>query len=180
MLTGAVIPRPIALVTTISPGGVVNAAPFSQFVIVAIDPGLLGISIGPRQEGPKDTLTNIHLSGEFVINMVAEDWAETVQACSEDYPPETSEVEFLGLKTLPSTIVAPPRLAGSRIQFECRLERILTFGTAPNHFIVGKVVLMHVCEGLVEDYKIDPVAYAPLARIGGRNFMRLGAIISVE
>ena len=66
LLTGAVIPRPIAFVTTLGPDGIVNAAPFSQFVILAVDPGLLGVSIGPRDGGRKDTLVNIEASREFV------------------------------------------------------------------------------------------------------------------
>src|SRR5690606_24669035 len=98
ILTGAVVPRPIAFVTTLGPSGVVNAAPFSQFVIVAVDPGLLGISIGPRDEGTKDTLENIRDKGEFVINMVPGHWAEVVQTASGEHPRHVSEAELLGLK----------------------------------------------------------------------------------
>jgi flavin reductase (DIM6/NTAB) family NADH-FMN oxidoreductase RutF len=177
ILTGAVIPRPIAFVTTIGPNGGINAAPFSQFVIIAVDPGLLGISIGPRPAGPKDTLVNIKAAGEFVINMVPEGWAETVQQSSEEYPAEVSEVEELGLACVSSVRVRPPRLASSPVQFECRLERIVEVGSAPNHFVIGEVVMMHVARGLSSDCKIDPKAYAPLARIGGRNYVRLGEII---
>jgi flavin reductase (DIM6/NTAB) family NADH-FMN oxidoreductase RutF len=179
MLTGAVIPRPIAFVTTIGPNGAINAAPFSQFVIIAVDPGLLGISIGPRPAGPKDTLVNIQATGEFVINMVPESWAEAVQQSSEEYPAEVSEVEELGLACIPSVQVRPPRLASSPVHFECRLERIIELGSAPNHFVVGEVVMMHVARGLSSDCKIDPEAYAPLARIGGRNYVRFGEIIRV-
>lgn len=179
LLTGAVVPRPIAFVTTVAPNGGINAAPFSQFVIVAVDPGLLGISIGPRPGGPKDTLKNIERTGEFVINMVPDGWAETVQRSSEDYPAHISEVELLGLATEPSVHVRPPRLAMSQVQFECRLERIVQFGSAPNHFVVGEVVLMHVAAGLSVNCKIDARAYAPLARIGGRNYVRFGEIVSV-
>ncbi len=179
LLTGAVVPRPIAFVTTIAENGGVNAAPFSQFVIVAVDPGLLGISIGPRPGGPKDTLVNIERTGEFVINMVPETWAEAVQQASEAHAPDVSEVELLGLATVPSVCVRPPRLAGARIQFECKLERIVDFGSAPNRFVVGEVALMHVANGLMREFKIDAAAYAPLARIGGRNYVRFGEIIAV-
>jgi flavin reductase (DIM6/NTAB) family NADH-FMN oxidoreductase RutF len=179
LLTGAVVPRPIAFVTSVAPNGGINAAPFSQFVIVAVDPGLLGISIGPRPGVPKDTLENIKRTGEFVINMVPDGAAETVQRSSEDYPAHLSEVELLGLATEPSVHVGPPRLAMSQVQFECKLERIVQFGSAPNHFVVGEVVLMHVAQGLCSDSKIDPRAYAPLARIGGRNYVRFGEIVSV-
>jgi flavin reductase (DIM6/NTAB) family NADH-FMN oxidoreductase RutF len=179
LLTGAVIPRPIAFVTSLGADGVVNAAPFSQFVILAVDPGLLGVSVGPRPGGPKDTLVNIEATHEFVINMVPEGWEQAVQLASMDHPPEISEARLLGLETMPSHHVRPPRLAGSKIQFECRLEQILHFGDAPNSLIVGKVLAMHIRSGLTTDCKIDPKAYSPIARIGGRNYVRLGDIVEV-
>src|ERR1700761_6279618 len=107
ILTGAVIPRPIAFVTSVGKHGVVNAAPFSQFVILAVDPGLLGFSIGPRtsDSGTKDTLVNVSETGEFVINMVPEGWEEIVQQASAEYPPHVSEVDVLRLNTIASTKV---------------------------------------------------------------------------
>ncbi len=179
ILTGAIVPRPIAFVTTRAASGKVNGAPYSQFVIVAVDPGLLGISIGPRQDGRKDTLENIERTGEFVINMVPDDWAEIVQAASVEHPPDVSEVEMLGLDLIPSVCVEPPRLAGSDIQFECRTHQICQFGNAPNYFVIGAVEQMHVRQGLVQNHKIDPQLYRPLARIGGRNYVKSGAIIAV-
>jgi len=179
LLTGAVIPRPIAFVTSIGPNGIVNAAPFSQFVILAVDPGLLGVSIGPRPGGPKDTLVNVEASREFVINMVPEGWEQRVQDASADHAPDVSEVDLLGFETMPSLHVKPPRLLGSKIQFECRLQQILHFGDAPNSLIVGQVVAMHIRSGLATDCKIDPKAYSPIARIGGRNYVRLGDIVEV-
>jgi len=179
MLTGSVIPRPVALVTTVSPSGRINAAPFSQFVIIAVDPGILGISIGPRPGGPKDTLVNIQRTGEFVINMVSDEWADTVQQCSDEFPADVSEVDTLNLGTVPSLCVQPPRIAGAKVQFECKLERIVEFGSAPNHFVAGEVVRMHVAQGLVTDCRVDAAAFAPLARIGGRNYVRIGEVISV-
>lgn len=177
MLTGAVIPRPIAFVTTVNANGIVNAAPFSQFVIVAVDPGLLAISIGPRPGSLKDTLLNIQANGEFVINMVPEGWENVVQQCGTDQAADVSEVDELGLATMPSVHVKPPRLADSKIQFECKLERIIELGDAPNHFVIGRVALMHVQQGLANNCKIDPKSYAPVARIGGRNYVRLGDIV---
>jgi len=179
ILTGAVIPRPIAFVTSLSPNGVVNAAPFSQFVILAVDPGLLGFSVGPRPDGPhpKDTLANVSASREFVINMVPEGWEGVVQQASDDHPADVSEVDLLGFKTVASTRIETPRLLGSKIQFECVLEQIVNFGDAPNHLVVGRVVAMHVKSGLTQDCKIDPKAYSPIARIGGRNYVRLGDVV---
>lgn len=179
ILTGAVIPRPIAFVTSLGPNGIVNAAPFSQFVILAVDPGLLGFSVGPRPGGPepKDTLVNVKAAGEFVINMVPEGWEGVVQKASDEHPADVSEVDLLGFKTMASTHVRTPRLLGSKIQFECTLDQIVNFGDAPNHLVVGRVVAMHVQSGLTKDCKIDPKAYSPIARIGGRNYVRLGDVV---
>lgn len=181
ILTGAIIPRPIAFVTSIGKHGVVNAAPFSQFVILAVDPGMLGFSVGPRtgDPNPKDTLANVSEAGEFVINMVPEGWENIVQQASAEHPPYVSEVDLLGLDMIASTKVKAPRLAGSNIQFECTLDQIINFGDAPNHFVVGRVVAMHVKAGLLNGDKIDPEAYAPIARIGGRNYVRLGEIVKI-
>jgi len=180
ILTGAVVPRPIAFVTTLGPSGVVNAAPFSQFVIVAVDPGLLGISVGPREEGTKDTLENIRDTGEFVINMVPAHWADIVQAASEEHPREVSEVELLGMDLVPSDIINPPRLAECDVQFECRTHRICEFGDAPNHFVIGEVVRMHVREGLSANSKIDQTLYRPLSRIGGRTYATISDVKMVQ
>jgi flavin reductase (DIM6/NTAB) family NADH-FMN oxidoreductase RutF len=177
LFTGAVIPRPIALVTTVGAQGQVNAAPFSQFIIVAVDPGLLGISIGPDPRGHKDTLVNIRRDGEFVINTVPGHLAAIVQQCGEDMPPEVSEIKATGLGLLGSVHVRPPRVAQSRVQFECRVERILEVGNGPNHFVIGEVLLVHVENGLHEDCRVDARRLDPLARIGGRNYARLGDII---
>jgi flavin reductase (DIM6/NTAB) family NADH-FMN oxidoreductase RutF len=177
LFTGTVIPRPIALVTSLGAQGQVNAAPFSQFIIVAVDPGLLGISIGPDPRGHKDTLVNIRREKEFVINTVPGQLAEIVQRCGEDMPPEVSEIEVTGLDLLPSVHVSAPRVAQSRVQFECRLERILEVGNGPNHFVIGEVLLVHIENGLHQDCRVDARRLDPLARIGGRNYSRLGDII---
>ena len=131
LLTGSVIPRPIAFVTTLNADGGINAAPFSQFIIIAADPGLLGFSIGP---GParraKDTLVNVRRTGEFVINTVPEELAVAVQMCADNEVPGENELDLAGLTTVPSEKVAPPRVAQTLIQFECGLERIVEFGNA--------------------------------------------------
>ncbi|MBE0616184.1 MAG: flavin reductase family protein [Burkholderiales bacterium] len=177
LFTGTVIPRPIALVTTLGELGQVNAAPFSQFVIVAVDPGMLGFSIGPGPRGDKDTLVNVRREREFVINTVTSPLAQIVQHCGEDMPPDVSEVEVTGLGVLPSVHVRAPRIAQSRVQFECRLERIVEVGSAPNHFVIGEVLLVHIEKGLHEDCRIDTRRYDPIGRLGGRNYSRLGDII---
>jgi flavin reductase (DIM6/NTAB) family NADH-FMN oxidoreductase RutF len=180
LLTGAVIPRPIAWVTSISPSGGVNLAPFSQFLVLTVDPALLAFSVGPGDTGRiKDTYANIETTREFVVNIVPEGAEELVQKSSEDVPRDVSEAELLDVTLIDSVKIAAPRLAMSPIQFECRLHQVVEIGDAPNHLVVGEVVLMHARQGLVTNYKIDLASYRPAARIGGRNYVRIGDVISL-
>jgi len=178
-LTGSVIPRPIAFVTTLNEDGTVNAAPFSEFVIVATSPGILGFSSGTGISGTKDTVVNIRRTGEFVINTVPEHLAIPVQECAEELPRNVSEIDKVNLKLLPSEKISVPRVAESRIQFECTVNTILEFGTKPNSFVIGNIQLVHAQAGLVRDSKIDPREYKPLGRIGGRRYVKLGEFIDV-
>jgi len=131
----------------------------------------------PIARGDKDTLVNIRREREFVINTVPAGLEHLVQRCGEDMPPEVSEIEATGLDLLPSVHVRAPRVAQSRVQFECRLERIIEVGNGPNHFVIGEVLLVHVEHGLHEDCRIDARRYDPMARIGGRNYVSLGEIV---
>lgn len=121
LLGGLVVPRPIALVTSHSPEGRVNAAPFSFFNVFAEEPPLvvLGLGISPRG-GAKDTTLNIRDTGEFVVNLVDEPIAEAMNLCAIDFPPEISEVEVAGFDLIPSDGVAPPRIGQAPVGLECR------------------------------------------------------------
>ena len=176
LLNGAVIPRPIAFVSTLNEDGGVNAAPFSAFMIASVEEGYLAFSIGPSPQ-PKTTLLNIRRSGEYVINTVPEALAQQVQICGERHPSEVRRFELAGLSTIASERVGPPRVAESKIQFECKLHSILSFGQS--HMIIGSIVLMHAREGVVRDGKIDPLNYGPLGRIAGRNYCNVRGLISV-
>jgi flavin reductase (DIM6/NTAB) family NADH-FMN oxidoreductase RutF len=100
-MMGTVIPLPIALVTSLSSDGVLNAAPFSQFVVVSVTPPLLGFVAHEAEHGLKDTVRNILESEEYVINTVTEPMAAQVQVCSKSFPPSVSEVAEVGFHTLP-------------------------------------------------------------------------------
>jgi len=102
-MMGTVIPRPIALVTSLSRDGVLNAAPFSQFVVISVTPPLLGFGAHEGEHGLKDKVLNVIESGEYVINTVAEPTAKQVQICSENFPPSVSEVAGVGFHTLPAS-----------------------------------------------------------------------------
>jgi flavin reductase (DIM6/NTAB) family NADH-FMN oxidoreductase RutF len=174
LLGGLVVPRPIALVTTQSQDGRVNAAPFSFFNVFAEEPPLvvLGIGIGPLG-GAKDTTVNIRERGEFVINLVDEPIAEAMNLCAIDFPPKISEIEVAGLDLAPSDEVAPPRIAQAPVNLECR--RYVTLEVARKRYLViGEVLVVHVRDGLVDaaTLRVDRDAYAPIGRLFGGGYVR--------
>jgi flavin reductase (DIM6/NTAB) family NADH-FMN oxidoreductase RutF len=176
LLSGSVIPRPIALVSTLNSDGTVNAAPFSSFMIVSVEAGYLAFSVGPSEK-PKRTLDNIERTQEFVINTVSQDLAHKVQLCGEEQEAGVVKIELAGLTAIPSEKIKPARIAESKIQFECRLHAILAF--AESRLIVGEIMIMHARSGLVRDGKIDVVEYGPLGRIAGRAYCTIRDLISV-
>ncbi len=169
-LTATVVPRPIALVTSQGSSGVLNAAPYSQFIIIAASPALLGIVAGQTADGDKDTMRNIRETGEYVINTVSEDMADQVQLCAHPFPADVSEVSEAGFSTVESVVVKPRRIAQAPIQFECRLHRMIEFGTSRATLIVGEAVLVHAARGLVSEHRVDHAKLRPLGRISGRRY----------
>lgn len=169
LMSGTVIPRPIALVTTISPEGVTNAAPYSLFNMVGVDPPMVMFSLTPRVDQVKDTGRNIEFLPEFVVHIVDEGVKDKMNICSADFPPDQSEVDFAGFLTAPSTLVKPPRLIECPAQFECRLIDIINVGKRPNRIVIGEVVMMHYREGIVdpEKFYVDAGKLAPIGRLEG-------------
>ena len=114
LMNSIILPRPIAFITTASAAGRVNAAPFSWFCALSSNPPLLGVSISPRDGGPKDTLRNVRETRELVVNVVTEAMAAQIVKASGDWPAEVDELALVGLTALPSDLVCPPRVAESR------------------------------------------------------------------
>ena len=185
LLTGLVVPRPIALVTTISAAGVVNAAPFSFFNALGEDPPILVISVGRRGEGGehgelKDTARNIVASGEFVVHLVDEAIAEQMHGCSLVLPPEASEVDRVGFTTTASRTVTPPRIAEAPVALECRLHSRVPVG---NHdLFIGRILWVHAREGLVdpETLRTRMENYRVIARLHGNRYIRTLDRFTVE
>ena len=174
LLGGLVVPRPIALVTSHSPDGRVNAAPFSFFNVFAEEPPLvvLGLGISP-QGGAKDTTLNLRDTGEFVVHLVDEPIAEAMNLCAIDFPPAISEVEVAGFDLVPSDAVAPPRIAQAPVSLECR--RFVTLQPARERYLViGEVIMAHVKDGIVDPatLHVDRAAYAPIGRLFGGGYVR--------
>jgi flavin reductase (DIM6/NTAB) family NADH-FMN oxidoreductase RutF len=187
ILVNAVAPRPIAWVSTISASGHQNLAPFSFFNVVCADPPLLGISTALRQgesgHEPKDTLHNIRETREFVINVVTYDLAEPMNLTGGEYHASVDEFEIAQLATAPSSIVRPPRVARSPINFECKLHTILDFGTdeAPGgSFIVGEIVSVHIEDTVMKQGKIDSAALDLIGRMGGSDYCRTAERFALE
>jgi flavin reductase (DIM6/NTAB) family NADH-FMN oxidoreductase RutF len=169
LMSGTIIPRPIALVTTLGPDGVANAAPFSLFNMVGVDPPMLMFSLTPRAGEVKDTGRNIEHCPEFVVHIVDESVRERMNICSADFPHGTSEIDFAGFRTAPSLKVRPPRLVECPAQFECRLIEVVKLGRRPNLMVIGEVVMMHWRAGIVDEASryVDAGALAPIGRLEG-------------
>lgn len=174
-LTSAVMPRPIAWVTTLDPGtGVLNAAPFSWFQAVCSDPPMVMLAIQRRADGsPKDTTRNIRASREFVVNVSPRSLAEAMVKSSGDYPPDISEVEALGLRTVPSKAVKPPRLADSPVHLECRLHQEIQLGQAGGtSLLIGEVVHIAADDAVLDARQnVDPGKLVLVARLGGQEYV---------
>lgn len=165
LLTGVVVPRPIALVTSIDGAGIVNAAPFSFFNTMGSDPPLVALGIGNRGENePKDTARNIIESGEFVINLVDETIATAMNVCAIDFPSHISELAIAGLTTARSTHIHPPRIAQAPAGLECRLLQTTQIGN--NRIIFGEVLCLHISDELIDLGKL--YFHAEKMRLVGR------------
>ena len=152
VITATITPRPIAWITTISASGVVNAAPYSFFNGCGVEPPLvmIGLLKDFRTAAPKDTATNIAANGEFVVNLVSEADAAAMNESSVDTPREVSEVDYAGLVTVPSELVAPPRIATSPVSFECRKVEMLDIGRLQT-VLIGEVLIAHIADRFVAD-----------------------------
>ncbi|KAB2920084.1 MAG: flavin reductase family protein [Hyphomicrobiaceae bacterium] len=180
LLTGIVVPRPIAWVTTMSPAGVVNLAPFSAFTFVSPKPPMLAISVGRKGGRYKDTAYNILSGEEYVVHIADRPLVEPLHLSSIEHPPHVSEVEELGLATTPSHRIKVPRLAAAPIAMECRLRHCIEFGETRSRLLVGEIVAFHFRDGLVQNGKIDTRALNPICRLAGPRYAELGEIINMQ
>jgi flavin reductase (DIM6/NTAB) family NADH-FMN oxidoreductase RutF len=172
LLLGTVVPRPIALVTTLAHNGAVNAAPYSLFNVASYDPPIIMISVLPHREGRlKDTATNIFATKEFVVGLVSETLAEAMNITCIDAPPGANELQLARLETAPSTRVGPPRVAASPVSFECRFVTSVSFGTNQT-VIFGQVLEVYVADEFVSSVERCLVDTPRLKLIGGMHGAR--------
>ncbi|MDX2128756.1 MAG: flavin reductase family protein [Chloroherpetonaceae bacterium] len=170
LLISTIVPRPIAFVSTVGEEGLTNAAPFSFFTALNAQPMFIAFSIISPKGKKKDTLRNIEWAQDFVVNMVDETLADPMNATAFNFPPEISELEFLGIQTVKSLIVKAPRIESSPVQMECKLISLMPL-TEEVTLIIGKVLHVHVRESLfTEDGKINQNELKVIGAMGGNRY----------
>jgi flavin reductase (DIM6/NTAB) family NADH-FMN oxidoreductase RutF len=171
----SVVPRPIAWVSSTSPEGVHNVAPFSFFNCFSADPMILGFAPMNADDRPqKDTLANVTALGEFVVNIANEPTLEKMDATGLPYPPEVDEFVAAGLTPARAVSVAVPRVAEAPINFECVLHRLVPLGDGRGSgtLVLGRVVHLRVDDAVMRNGRIDPGLLKPVARMGGPFYAR--------
>jgi len=186
MLVGSIIPRPIALVTTLSKDGVLNAAPFSYFSIVAFQPPLVSVSVQRNKGAMKDTARNAMDTGAFVVHIVDESNVHAANQASASLPPDQSEIEIAGLTPVASEAVAVPGVREAKIRMECVLERSVSLGgdgSVPAcDLLIGRVVRFHFADDVYDNASGHVWAdkLNPVSRLGGNFYATLGKQFALE
>ena len=176
LMIGVIVPRPIAFVSTVSADGILNLAPFSFFTAVSANPPVIAFS--PMVRGSdgqhKDTLRNVEATGEFVVNIVSEEFVAQMNLCSGEYPSEVDEFALSRLTPLASELVTPPRVAESKVHMECRLVQVVHVSRKPlgGSIVLGEILRFHVADAVIDEFRTDPDALKAVGRMGGPTYVR--------
>ncbi|MFC4779143.1 flavin reductase family protein [Paenibacillus sp. GCM10023252] len=189
LLIGSIIPRPIAFVTTLAEDGTLNAAPYSYFNIVAANPPMVSISVQRKNGEKKDTSRNAAATGSFVVHISDEHYIEQINQTAAALPPDESEVQLAGLTPVASEEISVPGLAEARIRMECVLEHSLELGGSAGtdgpgapacDLLIGRIVRFHIDESIYDNGRIDAEALAPVSRLAGNDYAKLGERFTIE
>ncbi len=180
LLSGSVLPRPIAFVSTVDAAGVFNLAPYSFFTVASANPPIVCFcpSVREPRDGlaaNKDTLENIRITGEFVVNIVSESIVEEMNQTAAQVPPSVDEFLLAGLTPLKSDLVRAPRVAESRVQMECRLLQIVEASRLPGggSIVLGEVIRYHVADEILEaGMHINVDKLQAVGRMAGSDYLR--------
>ena len=180
-----VVPRPIGWISTLSPAGVHNLAPYSFFNGVATAPPMVMFASNGRQpHGAKDSLANVEETGEFVANLATWDLRDAMNRSSAPLGPDVDEFAFAGLEALPATLVRPARVAGAPVHLECVHHQTVDLpSTDPggrNAIVIGQVVGVHIEDGLISDGILDLSRVQPLARLGYFDYTVVNEMFSIS
>ncbi len=185
LLIGSVVPRPIAWITTLAEDGSVNVAPFSFFNGVCSSPPTVSVSFSYNPQSAdhkKDSLAHIQRLGEFVVHVATERHADAMNKSSADFPREVGEAGYLGLRTVPSSVVSVPRLTEAPAALECSLLQEVPVGSGPGSatVVLGRVERVYLEDGLADErLRVDIRRLGPLARLGGDDYCSVGEIMTL-
>lgn len=183
LLSGSVIPRPIAFVTSEDEKGNLNGAPFSFFNVVNNKPPMIAIAAQRSNGKRKDTAINIEKTKEFVVHITDEFNIEDINETSAPLKYEDNELERTSLTLISSSIIQTPAVKEANIRFECKLDQMIQLGTKNDgaDLIIGEVVMYHINEDVYfEDSKIDSNQLKPVARLAGNNYSKLGDTFTIK
>ncbi|MGE8319183.1 MAG: flavin reductase family protein [Comamonas sp.] len=181
LMASLIVPRPIALVTTLGADGTVNAAPFSMFNMMGEDPPVVMLSVNKLQAGAqKDTAAHILRTREFVVHIVDEAMAAAMHRCGDRLPVDRSELDYAGLAAVPSRSVAPPRIVQAPVAFECVLHE--TLETESRYVFIGRVQWLAAREGLVdtERWRVRLQEFFPVGRFGASFYVNCRERFAIE
>lgn len=184
LLSGSILPRAIAFVSTADPQGHLNLAPFSFFTVACANPPTVLFCPMRRGDtgGEKDTLKNIRQTGDFVVNIVTESIAEQMNRCATEFPHEISEFDEAGLTPVASVKVKAPRVAESPISMECQLKQIIDINDQPGggSIVLGEVVLFHLEDEIVDDFRVNLERLRPIGRLAGSDYTYVRDLFSMD
>jgi flavin reductase (DIM6/NTAB) family NADH-FMN oxidoreductase RutF len=183
-LIGSILPRPIAVVSTLNEDGTNNVAPFSFFTAVSAKPMIIAFSplIRSSTGEIKDTPRNILRSKEFVINFVHEELAQKINMCSTELPYGEDEFTHSGLTPIDSETIGPKRILESKIHFECVYRDSLNYGDKPGAgmIITGEVKKVHVDESIYDSGRIVTSEFAPIGRGAGNDWIKCDSLVQLD
>lgn len=181
-----VVPRPIGWISSMSQDGEINLAPYSFFNSVTGDPPCVMYCPNgwkPGTHEPKDSLTNVEQTGEFVFNMCTYDLRHQMNATAAHVPSSVDEMALAGLEAAPCELVKPPRVKASPIVLECRYLQTVKLPPSrqgrPNHIVIGQVIGIHVADAVISDGMIDVKKINPLARLGYLDYATIDNVFSL-
>lgn len=183
LLSGSIIPRPIAFVTTQNLKGDVNAAPFSFLNVVNHTPPMIAIAIQRTNGNRKDTSINIEQSGEFAVHITDDAIVNDVNETAAPLEYGVNELKRTSLSMIDSDLINVPAIKEAKVRFECKLHQIVQLGNKDNgsDLIIGEIVMYHIDEEVYfEDSKIDANQLNPVARLAGNDYSLLGQIFTVN
>ncbi|MDF2911496.1 MAG: hypothetical protein K0Q56_2377 [Sporolactobacillus laevolacticus] len=177
-LSGSIIPRPVAFLTTQSSEGVLNAAPFSYFNIITDEPPMISVSVQRLNGAMKDTSRNAVEKGEFVVHISDESYIDQINNTAKPLPSNESEVEDSGLTPVNSIKVSVQGVKEANIRLECVLERAIELGGTDGNpscdLLIGRVVYYHIREDLYKNGRINAAGLKPVSRLAGSSYAKLG------